>query len=261
MFSDTLLEALRTAQKVVVFTGAGVSAESQIATFRDALVGLWANFNPEKLATLRGYKQDPALVWGWYEWRRMQVLLAQPNPAHLAIAQMTMRYPALTLITQNVDDLHERAGSTSVIHLHGSLHRPHCLACRRPHALPSGIPDEPEGGRRLAPPRCLHCGGPIRPGVVWFGENLPKAEWRAANKAAKDCDLFFSIGTSSLVHPVATLALEAAKHRACIVQINTQPTELDRVAHYNLVGKAGEILPALCREAFGLDVCAENETQ
>ena len=164
---------------------------------------------------------------------------------------MAAHYPSLTVITQNVDDLHERAGSDAVIHLHGSLHYPYCLSCRRPYTLPPGVPDEPHGGRRLAPPRCQYCGGPVRPGVVWFGENLLEAAWLAANNATKECDLFFSIGTSAMVHPAKTLPLLAHKRRACVVQINTTPTELNPVASYNLTGMAGEILPALYQAAFG----------
>jgi NAD-dependent deacetylase len=253
MFADALIKNLRTAQKVVVFTGAGVSAESGIATYRGAPVGLWGGDDQANLATLRGFIRDPERVWGWYEWRRMQILQAQPNLAHFTIAKLAGYYPAFSLITQNVDDLHERAGSTSVIHLHGSMHSPHCLACRRPHALPPEIPEEPDGGRRLVPPRCRRCGGLIRPGVIWFGENLPLDEWRAAQEAAQTCDLFLSIGTSSQVQPAAMLPFIAARRRACIVQINPEPTALSWVAQYNLVGKAGEILPALSSEVFGLE--------
>ena len=140
MFADALIENLRTAQNVVVFTGAGISAESRIATYRDAVVGLWAGLDQDTLATLRGFERDPERVWGWYEWRRTQILQAAPNPAHFTIATLARYYLAFTLVTQNVDDLHERAGGASVIHLHGSLCYPHCLTCRRPHALPPVSP-------------------------------------------------------------------------------------------------------------------------
>lgn len=168
-----LPELLRSAQHIVVFTGAGVSAESGISTFRDDLTGLWSRFDAAELATPDAFRRDPDLVWGWYEWRRMNVLRASPNAGHVAIAAMEHHVPKLTLITQNVDDLHERAGSGSVIHLHGSLFAPRCFACARPARFPDEFPDEPEGGRRVAPPKCSHCGGRIRPGVVWFGETLP----------------------------------------------------------------------------------------
>src|SRR5690606_27993234 len=145
--TDALLDSFRNARHVVVFTGAGVSAESGIPTFRDALAGLWERFDPADLATPDAFRRDPALVWGWYEWRRMKVLQAQPNPAHLAIATLAERVPTLTLVTQNVDALHERAGSRDVIHLHGSLHAPRCFACARPHTL-TETPEEPAEGRR-----------------------------------------------------------------------------------------------------------------
>lgn len=176
-FSQDLLVALRNARHVVVFTGAGVSAESGIPTFRDALTGLWTQFDASELASPEGFRADPALVWGWYEWRRMTVMHAEPNPAHYAIAKLAGLVPQLTVITQNVDDLHERAGSADPVRLHGSLRRPRCFACNRPHEFSPGIPEEPEGGRRLEPPRCGHCGGRIRPGVVWFGEELPRDAW------------------------------------------------------------------------------------
>ena len=240
-----LLDCIGQAEHVVVFTGAGVSAESGIPTFRDAQTGLWTEYDAATLASPEGFLADPALVWGWYEWRRMKVLQAKPNPAHLAIAELAEMVPRLTLVTQNVDDLHERAGSDNPIHLHGRLHRPRCFACAKPFDYPPGIPEEPEGGRRLEPPRCVHCGEYIRPGVVWFGESLPEKAWQAAQQAAHYCDLLFSIGTSSLVWPAAQLPETAARNGAAIVQINPEPTALDRTARFNLRGKAGDILPAL----------------
>lgn len=244
-FEPALLKRLRSAQQVVVFTGAGVSAESGIPTFRDALSGLWSQFDPALLASADGFAQDPALVWGWYEWRRMQALKAQPNPGHLAIAALARRIPALVLITQNVDDLHERAGSTEPLRLHGSLHHPRCFRCAAPYSHPPGLPDEPEGGRRVAPPVCPRCGSPIRPGVVWFGESLPEQIWTGAMTAAKNCDLLLSVGTSSVVWPAAALPELAARAGATVVQVNPAATALDDHAHYNLRGKAGAILPAL----------------
>lgn len=161
-----IVEALRESRYLLVFTGAGVSAESGIPTFRDALTGLWARFDGARLATPEAFLGDPELVWGWYEWRRQRVLRAAPNPAHRAIAELAGRVPRLTLVTQNVDDLHERAGSAEVIHLHGSLHAPRCFTCAAPYAGLSNQLDEPEEGRRLAPPCCEHCAGVVRPGVV-----------------------------------------------------------------------------------------------
>lgn len=246
-FPDELLTALSAARRIVVFTGAGVSAESGIPTFRDALSGLWEHYDAATLASPEGFAADPALVWGWYEWRRMRVLRAEPNPAHHAIAALASDCASLTLITQNVDDLHERAGSADPLRLHGSLHRPRCSACEAPYRLPPGIPDEPEGGRRLDPPRCAHCGAPVRPGVVWFGENLPQTAWDEALQATEACDLMFSIGTSALVWPAAQLPALAAQRGAVVIQVNPGETSLDGYAHYNLRGTAGVAMPGLIR--------------
>ncbi|MBF0183194.1 MAG: NAD-dependent deacylase [Magnetococcales bacterium] len=240
-----VVSRLQQCQRVVVFTGAGVSAESAIPTFRDALTGLWSRFDPARLASPEGFLSDPDLVWGWYEWRRRKALLAEPNPAHLAIARLLPLVPELTLITQNVDNLHERAGNQHLLRLHGSLHQPRCFNCATPYPLPEGIPDEPEGGRRLTPPRCARCSGPIRPGVVWFGESLPETIWQQAEQATNQCDLLFSIGTSSLVWPAAQLPFQAKQHGATVVQINPNGTSLDPVADFNLHGPAGFILPQI----------------
>lgn len=233
------------AEHIVVFTGAGISAESGIPTFRDAQTGLWEHYDPHALASPTGFIADQALVWGWYEWRRMQVLEAAPNDAHYAIAELASFVERLTVVTQNVDDLHERAGSCGVTHLHGSLHHPRCFDCGSSYAFPSGLPEEPAGGRRLEPPRCSECQGAIRPGVVWFGETLPSSAWEIAEQAAMACDVFFSIGTSGLVRPASQLPERAKLHGAKIIQINATSTPLDSQVHYNFQGRAGEILPAL----------------
>ena len=244
LIPDALSTALRNARHLVVFTGAGVSAESGIPTFRDALSGLWERFDPAELATPSAFRRDPALVWGWYEWRRMKVLQAQPNPAHRAIAALAERVPKLTLITQNVDDLHERAGSRDVIHLHGSLHAPRCFACGRPHAI-SEVPEEPAEGRRLEPPRCQRCNGKVRPGVVWFGEALPEAALRAAFKAAGECDVLLSIGTSGVVQPAASIPQLALQAGATVAHINPQPSGQGGAREFSLAGAAGVVLPEL----------------
>lgn len=239
---------LRDARHVVVFTGAGVSAESGIPTFRDALGGLWSRFDPAALATADAFRRDPALVWGWYEWRRGKVLAAVPNPAHLAIAELARRVPRLTVVTQNVDDLHERAGSHGVIHLHGSLHAPRCFACARPHGELGAASAEPEDGRSIEPPRCRHCNGKVRPGVVWFGESLPAQPWREALAAAEDCDLLLSIGTSGLVQPAAEIPHIARRRGAVVVHVNLQPEPVDGEGQFSLVGKAAEVLPRLLEQ-------------
>lgn len=248
----TLASALQEARRVVVFTGAGVSAESGIATFRDALTGLWSRFDAQALATPEAFRSHPDIVWGWYEWRRAQVLRAAPNAAHRAIAELERRVPELIVVTQNVDDLHERAGSAHVVHLHGSLHAPRCSACGAAHAFAQAFPDEPGQGRRIDPPACTHCGAPVRPGVVWFGESLPHDEWDKAMQAVEQCDLLLSIGTSALVYPAAELPQRALRHGATLAQINPAATPLDAHAHHNVRGAAAAIMPRLLADAgFG----------
>ncbi|MBK5962665.1 NAD-dependent deacylase [Thiocystis minor] len=250
LFPPTLLNRLRETRHLVVLTGAGVSQESGIPTFRDALTGLWARFDAEQLATPEAFLADPALVWGWYEWRRGQVLRCQPNAGHRTIAELARRVPRLTLITQNVDGLHERAGSPAVLALHGSLHRPHCADCGQAHPLPDAPSALPDGGACLPPPRCGACGGLVRPGVVWFGESLPVEVWQAAQSAAGACDLLLSVGTSSLVSPAAELPVMAADQGALVVQINPAVTALNAVAQINLRGTAARILPELLAQAW-----------
>ena len=248
-----LVSALQQAKHVVVFTGAGVSAESGIPTFRDALTGLWERFDAEDLATPEAFRRDKELVWGWYEWRRMQVLGALPNPAHVAIAELARLVPRLTVVTQNVDDLHERAGSVDVLHLHGSLDKPICTTCGAPHILPPGLPEEPKGGRRLRPPLCTHCGGSVRPGVVWFGESLPAHVLATAFAAARACDLLFAIGTSGLVQPAARIPVLAIQAGAKVMQVNPTATALDEECTWTLRGAAGAVMP-------GLLLCVENRS-
>lgn len=248
---DPLIDSIRASQHLVVLTGAGVSQESGLATFRVPQSGLWERFNPEDLATPQAFRRQPELVWGWYEWRRMQVLRATPNEAHRAIKTLAAHVPRLTLITQNVDDLHERAGSHPVIHLHGTLMAPRCSRCGEPHVFPKEIPDEPEGGRLLPPPVCASCGGNIRPGVVWFGEGLPEGPWQAASTAARGCDTFLCIGTSSVVQPAASLIDRAMEAGAVTVQINPNPTGLEDRLSYALPGPAGTLLPQIVSRVQG----------
>jgi len=254
-----VLQALRGVRRVVVFTGAGVSAESGIPTFRDALTGLWSRFDPMALATVDGFWADPDLVWGWYEHRRVAVHHALPNPAHRAIARLARYLPDVTLVTQNVDDLHERAGSPHVLHLHGSLHHPRCLECDTPFPVPPDQavtrPADPDrlyetvdllpDGRRLPPPLCPACGGLIRPGVVWFGEALPPGALETALDAAGHCDLLLSVGTSGVVEPAAGIPREAARAGAGVLHVNPQVLHLTGVRQWQANGPAGVVLPAL----------------
>ncbi|MEV6630871.1 NAD-dependent deacylase [Actinoplanes sp. NPDC051470] len=246
---ETLREAadlVATAERVVIFTGAGISAESGVPTFREALTGLWERFDAAKLATPEAFDEDPALVWGWYEWRRALALTVAPNPGHIAATEILADAGHATLITQNVDDLHERAGATGVLHLHGSLFTPRCSACARPAAL-SPAPDGEPG--RITPPPCDRCGAPIRPGVVWFGEALPTDGLEAAVEAAANADVLISVGTSGLVYPAAEIPQVTARMGGAVIQVNPEPTPLDPVARVNLRGPSAEILPALLRQS------------
>jgi len=240
-----LVEVRMSAQHVMVLTGAGVSAESGLPTFRDPLTGLWERFNPQELATPDAFRDDPSLVWGWYEWRRMKALRALPNPAHEAIRSLQEKVRRLTLVTQNVDDLHERAGSSPVHHLHGTLAHPYCSRCGAPYSFPPEIPEEPEEGRRVAPPPCAECAAHVRPGVVWFGESLPEREWDIAERAAQDCDVFLCVGTSSVVYPAASLIEHAAANGAVTIQVNPNSTSWDDRVSHDFRGPAGVVLPAL----------------
>ncbi len=241
---EPVVHALRDAQHVVVLTGAGASSESGIPTFRDKQVGLWERFDPMELATPDAFRRDPALVWGWYEWRRRLVLAAQPNAGHLALGALAEHVPELTLVTQNVDDLHERGGSSAVLHLHGELARPYCEQCDQPYVFPPGLPDVPEEGARIEPPRCKVCGAQVRPGVVWFGESLPEIPWRQAREAAEDSDVFLVVGTSAVVYPAAALTEFAIAAGAMVIQINPNPAELG-AGVVMLRGTAGALLPQL----------------
>jgi NAD-dependent deacetylase len=242
---STLIETLRAAGHVTFLTGAGLSAESGLPTFRGKQAGLWKDFNPMDIATPYAFEKDPAFVWGWYEWRRMMAMKARPNAGHLAITTLQKKLNRLTVITQNVDDLHERAESRFVRHLHGTLQSPRCAKCGQTHELPKGIPEEPEGGRKLDPPRCTKCGSRVRPGVVWFGESLPKPEWEAAERSARQCDVFFCVGTSGLIEPAASLLHFAHERGAVTVQVNTDATGLENRISYDLRGSAALVLPAL----------------
>ena len=236
-FPSELLQRLSAAQRVTVLTGAGVSAESGVPTFRDALTGLWAKFKPEELATPTAFRREPRLVWEWYAWRRELVAKADPNPAHIALVEWEKRVPAFTLITQNVDDLHRRAGSRNMIELHGNITRTKCFD---ENVVVTNWPDSAE-----IPPRCPSCGGFLRPDVVWFGEAMPEEETSRAFAASAQCDVFLSIGTSAVVHPAASLPLHALQHRATLIEINPDPTPLTDKADYILTGAAGVILPEL----------------
>ena len=233
-FPEVLLKELRRAQKFVALTGAGISAESGLATFRDAQTGLWSKFRPEELATAEAFQRDPKFVQDWYTWRRQNALNAKPNKGHLALAEMEKRAPEFLLVTQNVDGLHERAGSRRMVELHGNINRFRCF--ENDCASDNFDVDEQ---------RCRSCGGHLRPDVVWFGEMLPTDAIEAAVTAAENCDVFFSIGTSSVVYPAADLWRRAKDNGAMVIEINKDPTPLTPLADHSFLGQAGNILPAL----------------
>ena len=237
-------------RNIVILTGAGISAESGIDTFRDA-GGLWEQHRVEDVATPEGFARDPDLVLRFYDMRREAIQTKQPNPAHEALARLDRDWDGeLLIVTQNVDDLHERAGSRDVLHLHGSLHHPRCSRCAAPFELAPAPPVEATEGRRLAPPRCLQCGGAVRPGIVWFGESLPVAALETAFAAAADCDLLLSVGTSGVVYPAAQVPEIALHNGATVVHVNPDPQALGGTDEWLLAGAAGEILPALLQAAF-----------
>jgi NAD-dependent deacetylase len=234
---ESAVVALRNARHVCVLTGAGVSAESGIPTFRDALTGLWEKFNPEDLATPEAFERDPKFVWGWYEFRRDLVRKVEPNPGHYALAELARRVPRLTLVTQNVDGLHQRAGSQGVLEYHGSILRDRCT-------VEQVIADRSEESRHGLP-RCAACGGLLRPDVVWFGEAIPAGPMLAAAEAASRCDVFMSVGTSSQVYPAAGLAENARDAGATVIEVNPQSTALSGTIDIALAGASGILLPRL----------------
>jgi NAD-dependent deacetylase len=238
--SDIPAEALRHLRKanhVVVLTGAGISAESGMPTFREAQTGLWAQYDPQELATPQAFQRHPQLVWEWYAWRRELVSQARPNPGHFALVELADVLPNFTLITQNVDGLHQRAGSQQVIALHGNIMETKCFA--QEHVIETW----PESDQ--VPPSCPICNSFLRPNVVWFGENLPAMALQTAVQASQSCDLFLAIGTSALVYPAASLPLMALESGAVTIEINPQKTPLTRWMDFVLTGTAGMLLPRL----------------
>jgi NAD-dependent deacetylase len=232
-----LITSLGRATHVVALTGAGTSAESGVPTFRDAQTGLWEKFKPEELATPTAFRKNPKLVWEWYEWRRKLVADAKPNAGHEALAKMEERFADFLLVTQNVDGLHQRAGSRKLVEIHGNITRTKCF---EENVVVSEWEDTGD-----VPPKCPRCGGLLRPDVVWFEEALPEAESEAAFRASRRCEVFLCVGTSGLVYPAASLPQEALAAGAVVVEINPTATPFTPKADFVLSGPAGRVLPSL----------------
>lgn len=239
---QSLIDELRAAKSITVLTGAGISAESGIPTFREAKTGLWVNYRPEDLATPEAFQKAPELVWKWYNWRRSLIDRAMPNAGHRALVELEKRTPQFSLITQNIDGLHQLAGNTQPIELHGNIFRVRCTGENVVFENPC------DTGEML--PHCPSCGGLLRPDVVWFGEKMPGNALDKAVAASEACDLFLSVGTSALVEPAASLPFLALRRSASLVEINPEATPLTVYAKYYFPSNAGAALPALVRAAW-----------
>jgi len=237
-FDKTLIEKLRTSKSIVFFTGAGISAESGIPTFRGK-DGIWNKLKPEELANFDAFLKNPELVWEWYKHRKQIIKESKPNAGHLAIAEAQNIFPKVSVVTQNIDNLHRRAGSKTVYELHGNIERNYCIKCKTFYNeeldFSTGIP------------KCK-CGGLIRPDVVWFGEFLPEDQFNLSEKAAENGDIFFIIGTSAVVYPAASLIFTAKQSGAYLIEVNIEETEISRFVDKSLFGLSGKILPALIKE-------------
>lgn len=236
-FPADLLKRIRSAGQVLALTGSGISAESGIPTFRQAQTGLWARYRPEELATPQAFQENPTRVWEWYTWRRELIRQAKPNPGHRALAYLESRIENFTLITQNVDGLHQLAGSLEIIEFHGNIFRTKCSK--------ENLIVEVEQVDHEIPPRCPHCQHFLRPDVVWFGESIPEKAISAALHLVNTCQVFFSIGTSGLVEPAASLPFMARQHGSLLIEINLERTPLTNVVDYSFQGPSGVILPNL----------------
>jgi NAD-dependent deacetylase len=236
---DDLVEALRSAERVVVLTGAGISAESGVPTFREAQTGLWQQYDPRELATPQAFARNPRLVWEWYQWRRQLIDQAKPNAAHYALVDLEQHIPQFLLITQNIDGFHWAAGSRDMVEIHGNIARTKCFD--------EGVLVDTWHDTGEIPPRCYHCGGQLRPDVVWFGEGIPEHALHPALAACATAELFLSIGTSAVVAPAASFPLIAKRNGAKVVEINPDQTSVSMMADWSLRGKAGEFLPMLVR--------------
>ncbi len=236
---EELQKILRSARDVVALTGAGISAESGIPTFRGN-DGLWSKLNPEELANFDAFLRNPELVSEWYEHRRQITRESKPNPAHYALVEMEKSFRSFTVITQNIDNLHKRAGSKTVAELHGNIERNYCLGCGKRY--------DGEEFDRNGSFRCSECGGLIRPDIVWFGEMLPEDEWALAEEAAQRADVMFVVGTSSVVYPAAELPMTVRRNGGKIVEVNIEETPLSDSADFSFKGSASMVLSEITDE-------------
>ena len=233
--SDEAIERVKSAGSVVFFTGAGISAESGIPIFRGK-DGIWNKLKPEELANFDAFLNNPEMVWEWYEHRKQIIKKSKPNPAHLVIAKMQDYLSNVVVVTQNIDNLHKRAGSKIVYELHGNIERNYCIKC---NTMYNGEIEFIDGV-----PKCK-CGGLIRPDIVWFGEFLPQDQFSASENAVEKCDVFFIVGTSAVVYPAASLIYTAKENKAYLIEVNIERTEISNIVNESYFGKAGEILPQI----------------
>jgi NAD-dependent deacetylase len=235
--TKSFIDKLKSAEKIVFFTGAGISAESGIETFR-GYGGLWSKMRPEELASMNGFMKNPNLVWEWYQYRRKIIRETGPNPGHTAIAEFEKYYDLVSVITQNVDNLHRRAGSSNILELHGNIERNFCLDCKTYYGLEEFLDSDEV-------PLCSKCGGKIRPDVVWFGEQLPFGVFEKAEKKAEESDICFVVGTSAVVYPAAYIPISAKRGGSYLVEINIESTDITGSVNLSLTGKSGELLPEI----------------
>jgi NAD-dependent deacetylase len=234
----SLIDKLSESDSIVFFTGAGISSESGIPTFRGK-DGIWNKLRPEELANFNAFIRNPEMVWEWYNHRKKIIHESQPNPAHLTIAEMQNHFSNVTVVTQNIDNLHRRAGSKTIFELHGNIERNYCINCKKFYN------EELDFSKGV--PKC-ECGGLIRPDVVWFGEYLPEDQFLGGEKAAINSDVFFVVGTSAVVYPAAGMVYTARQSGSTIVEINIEETPFSSIADYSYFGKAGEVLPVILEE-------------
>jgi NAD-dependent deacetylase len=242
--TDELVTIFDGATSVAVLTGAGISAESGVPTFRgggDTEVWTWRGRHISELSSAELMATDPGLVWEWFDYRRGMLKSVEPNAGHYALAEWEKRFEAFTLITQNIDDLHRAAGSQNMLELHGNVWRARCLRC-------ASVFEARESPLDQSPPRCMVCGSAARPDVVLFGEYLPELVFERAEEAARQCDLFFVIGTSAVVYPAASLPIAAKQSGARIIEVNPELTDISIMADFTIVGKAGEVLCHFLKE-------------